>query len=197
MSRKASVVVIGFALALLILALLFALSPRSKQAEMLPQLDARQIAAMSDPLLRSDRMSSREAAHLFEVSLRIDRPDPAGQVLSLPAWIPGSYMIRDYARHVIDVDAESGGKPVALRKTDKSTWRAGVCEGPLLVRAVIFANDLSVRGAYLEELQAFLDDAQRDAASRDLRYELARTSEAPAALLRRALPVGALAGGRR
>jgi uncharacterized protein (DUF58 family) len=54
-----------------------------------------------------------------------------------------------------------------------------------------------VRGAYLEELQAFLDEAQRDAASRDLRYALARTSEAPAAVLRRALPVSALTGGQR
>jgi len=34
-------------------------------------------------------------AHLFEVRLLVARPDPAGQVFSIPAWIPGSYMIRD------------------------------------------------------------------------------------------------------
>ena len=60
-------------------------------------------------------------AHLFEVTCRIDKPDPEGQVFSMPAWIPGSYLIRDYARHVIAVKAESDGRAVPLRKIDKST----------------------------------------------------------------------------
>ncbi|MDX9707056.1 MAG: hypothetical protein RBT86_05700, partial [Azospira sp.] len=36
------------------------------------------------------------AAHLYEVTCRVDRPDPAGQRFALPAWIPGSYLIRDF-----------------------------------------------------------------------------------------------------
>ncbi|MGZ9030573.1 MAG: M61 family metallopeptidase, partial [Burkholderiaceae bacterium] len=38
------------------------------------------------------------AAHLFHVTCRVDQPDPAGQLFMLPAWIPGSYMIREFAR---------------------------------------------------------------------------------------------------
>ena len=41
------------------------------------------------------------AAHLFEVRVTVEQPDPAGQVFEMPAWIPGSYMIRDYAKHVV------------------------------------------------------------------------------------------------
>lgn len=48
-------------------------------------------------------------AHLFEVRLTVAEPDPAGQVVALPAWIPGSYMIRDYAKNVVSIRAEAGG----------------------------------------------------------------------------------------
>lgn len=96
-------------------------------------------------------------AHLFEVTCRVDRPDPGGQAFSLPAWIPGSYLIRDYARHVISVSAESDGAAIALRKTDKHTWQAAATTGPLLIRATIYAHDSSVRGAYLDYDHAFFN----------------------------------------
>jgi predicted metalloprotease with PDZ domain len=41
-------------------------------------------------------------AHLFEVRCTVDDPDPAGQRFRLPAWIPGSYLIREFARQFID-----------------------------------------------------------------------------------------------
>lgn len=96
-------------------------------------------------------------AHLFEVTCRIGEPDSQGQEFSMPAWIPGSYLIRDYARHVVSVEAECDGDDVALRKLDKSTWRAAAADGPLLVRATIYANDISVRGAYLDYDHGFFN----------------------------------------
>ncbi len=96
-------------------------------------------------------------AHLFEVSLTIASPDPAGQVLSLPAWIPGSYMIRDYARHIVSIRAESGGETVRLTSLDKSSWRAEKVAAPLTVTAEIFAYDTSVRGAHLDTTHAFFN----------------------------------------
>lgn len=63
-------------------------------------------------------------AHLFEVSCTVAEPDPAGQVFSLPAWIPGSYMIREFARNIVRIRAEADGAPCALEKLDKHTWRA-------------------------------------------------------------------------
>ncbi len=97
------------------------------------------------------------AAHLFEVRLTIADPDPAGQVLSLPAWIPGSYMIRDYARHVVGIRAESDGLNVELEKLDKSRWRARPVERELTVIAEIYAFDESVRGAHLDTTHGFFN----------------------------------------
>ena len=96
-------------------------------------------------------------AHLFEVTLRIARPDPAGQMLSLPAWIPGSYLIRDFARHIVAIAASCGARPVALDKRDKHTWQAAPCGAQLEIRYRIYAWDLSVRGAHLDNTHGFFN----------------------------------------
>ena len=96
-------------------------------------------------------------AHLFEIELVCATPDPAGQQASLPAWIPGSYMIRDFARHVVAIEARSGSRRIALEKTDKHTWRAAACRGPLTLRYRVYAWDLSVRGAHLDATHGFFN----------------------------------------
>ena len=97
------------------------------------------------------------AAHLYEVTLTVAAPDPAGQVLMMPAWIPGSYMIRDYAKHVVTIRAESDGLDVPLEKLDKSRWRAAPVERELTVTAEIYAHDRSVRGAHLDTTHAYFN----------------------------------------
>jgi predicted metalloprotease with PDZ domain len=90
------------------------------------------------------------AAHHFEVLLTVPAPDPAGQALALPAWIPGSYLIRDFARNVLEIAARASGRGVGVEKVDKSTWRCASCAGPLELRYRVYACDLGVRGAYLD-----------------------------------------------
>ena len=97
------------------------------------------------------------AAHLYAVTVTVDSPDPNGQVFSLPAWIPGSYMIREFARHIVQIDAESNGAPVALTKRDKHSWQAASCKGPLTLRYEVYAWDLSVRAAHLDQTHGFFN----------------------------------------
>lgn len=96
-------------------------------------------------------------AHLYAIQLTVPAPDPAGQRLSLPAWIPGSYMIRDFARHVVRLEAHCGGRPVRVDKLDKQTWSCAPCRGPLEVRYQVYAWDLSVRGAHLDQTHGYLN----------------------------------------
>ena len=97
------------------------------------------------------------AAHVFEVRLTVANPNPEGQEFAMPAWIPGSYMIRDYARHVISARAESDGRDVELTKLDKSRWRAAPVERELMLVLEIYAHDESVRGAHLDLTHAFFN----------------------------------------
>jgi predicted metalloprotease with PDZ domain len=112
---------------------------------------------MNDAPIRYRIVPKHPEAHLFEVSCTVADPDPIGQRFALPAWIPGSYMIREFAKHIVGIRAEVRGVPIKLTKLDKHTWRAAPCGGPLVVTAEIYAWDLSVRGAHLDTTHGFFN----------------------------------------
>ncbi|MFN0314486.1 MAG: M61 family metallopeptidase [Burkholderiales bacterium] len=96
-------------------------------------------------------------AHLFEVTCVVADPDPAGQRFALPAWIPGSYLIREFARNVTGIHAVSRGKPLRITKLDKHTWQCAPASGPVTVVMDVYGHDLSVRGAHLDTTHAFFN----------------------------------------
>src|SRR5690242_2998995 len=98
-------------------------------------------------------------AHLFDVSVTVADPAPAGHKFTLPTWVPGSYLIREFARHFVQVRAQCGEQPLAIQKISKSTWQAAPCNGPVTVVALVYAFDLSVRAAYLDETRAYFNGA--------------------------------------
>lgn len=97
------------------------------------------------------------SGHRIRIRLTIRDPDPAGQALSMPAWIPGSYLIRDFSRQVETIRATSGNRAIHVAKTSNHEWLCAPCEGPLQVEYTIYAWDLSVRGAHFDESHAFLN----------------------------------------
>ena len=84
-------------------------------------------------------------------------PEPSGQEFWLPVWIPGSYLVREFARHVLRVQAWCDGKAVAIEKIAKNRWRVAPCSGPLRLRYMVYAFDLSVRTAYLDAQRGFFN----------------------------------------
>ena len=74
-------------------------------------------------MIRYQIGSRLPASHYFDVSIHIETPDPAGQGLRLPNWIPGSYMIRDFARNLLDLRAEGDADELAIDQIDKSNSR--------------------------------------------------------------------------
>ncbi len=97
------------------------------------------------------------AAHLFAVTLQIAEPTAVGQTVGLTAWIPGNYMIRDFARNIVQIRAESNGRKIRLKKLDKHSWQAAPCEGPLNLNYQVYAWDLSVRAAHLDRTHGFFN----------------------------------------
>ncbi|WJF90631.1 PDZ domain-containing protein [Paraburkholderia bonniea] len=98
------------------------------------------------------------AAHLFEVTVTVAEPDPAGQRFVLPVWIPGSYMVREFARNIVTLRAFSEtGRKVRVEKTDKHRWQAAPLKGALTLRYEVYAWDLSVRSAYLDDTIGFFN----------------------------------------
>ncbi len=109
------------------------------------------------PPIRYRIVPREPEAHRFEIHCTVLDPDPAGQRFALPAWIPGSYLIREFARNVLGVRASSRRREVPIRKIAKDTWQAAPCSGPLTVFIEVYAFDLSVRGAHLDTTHAFFN----------------------------------------
>ncbi len=108
--------------------------------------------------IRYTIVPKQPAAHLFEVTVTVADPDPAGQRFMLPVWIPGSYMVREFARNIVTLRAvNEAGRKVRVEKTDKHTWQAAPVKGALTLRYEVYAWDLSVRAAHLDDTTGFFN----------------------------------------
>ena len=96
-------------------------------------------------------------AHLWRVTMTIVQP-AALQTLRLPVWIPGSYMVREFSKHLQHLQCRQSGQDVAATQTDKATWQVA-CESsqPLQVQYEVYALDNSVRTAWLDTARGFFN----------------------------------------
>ena len=96
------------------------------------------------------------AAGTYLVELEVNARDEL--LLRMPAWLPGSYMIRDMAAEVQSIEILCGSKKQLIQKIDKSTWRAKLNEKlqKVRIRYEVFAQDPSVRRAYLDDERGFI-----------------------------------------
>ncbi|QWE30881.1 M61 family metallopeptidase [Polynucleobacter sp. Adler-ghost] len=98
--------------------------------------------------------------HRFHVKLRIENPLPSGQILQMPAWIPGSYLIRDFSKQIETIEGFALSKPneaLVLERIDNDQWRLPKVTGPVEILTTVYAFDSSVRAAYLDTERAFIN----------------------------------------
>lgn len=96
--------------------------------------------------------------HRFEVNLLIKNPNPDGQRIQLPSWIPGSYLIRDFSRQIESITAfnvSKNGGEIPLKKINNSTWEIPPMSNPVNIKLTVYAYDTSVRTAYLDQERGF------------------------------------------
>ena len=96
-------------------------------------------------------------AHQWHITLKFQNPSDSSVVLKLPNWVPGSYLIRDFSRHIITISAECDGQPAALSQTAKNIWQTSPKSGHWVIRYTAYAFDLSVRGSFLDTNRGFFD----------------------------------------
>ncbi len=96
-------------------------------------------------------------AHLFRVTLNIAQPD-AQQVVSLPVWIPGSYLVREFAKNLQRLNAKQGRRQPAIQQLDKCSWQIDCKpDQPLTLSYEVYAFDNSVRTAWLDSQRGFFN----------------------------------------
>ena len=107
---------------------------------------------------------SKPYTHLLEVEMRVQIPAnlqvPNESDLVMPVWTPGSYLVREFERHVQDFAADANGRALDWTKVNKNTWRVKT-NGARQWRATyrVYANELSVRTSELNSDHAFWNNA--------------------------------------
>jgi predicted metalloprotease with PDZ domain len=98
--------------------------------------------------------------HLFHVDMSIEQPGES-VVVALPVWTPGSYLVREFARHVECLRAEDGaGVPLEVERLDKHRFRVAARGAALaVVRYRVFAHELTVRTCHLDGTHGFFNPA--------------------------------------
>ena len=96
-------------------------------------------------------------AHLFRITLTIAQPELQQQV-SLPVWIPGSYLIREFSKNLQRLTARQQGRSVGVHQRDKSNWQIDCVPSSALVLSYeVYAFDNSVRTAWLDLSRGFFN----------------------------------------
>ena len=123
----------------------------------MPRPAARPTLASPPAPVRHEVRAASLAGHRFAVRITVQRP-AATQRVSLPAWIPGSYLVREFARHLLPLHATQGQTARACRQLDKCSWDID-CDPrrPLVLHYEVYAFDHSVRTAWLDGERGFFN----------------------------------------
>ncbi len=98
--------------------------------------------------------------HLFEVTLQLSNYSSPLLDLKLPVWTPGSYLVREYAKHLQDFEAFSGEEPLTWRKVSKNYWQVETENvAQVTIKYSIFANELTVRTNHLDASHGYFNGA--------------------------------------
>ncbi|ASK27562.1 M61 family metallopeptidase [Neisseria chenwenguii] len=98
-------------------------------------------------------------AHQWHITLSFTRESAQTLEFSLPNWVPGSYLIRDFSRYITALSSTCNDAPAELVQLDKNTWQAAAQAGEWRIDYTIYAFDLSVRGSFLNTERGFFDGA--------------------------------------
>ncbi|NVK30941.1 MAG: M61 family metallopeptidase [Gammaproteobacteria bacterium] len=71
----------------------------------------------------------------------------------LPNWIPGSYLVRDFSRHIQMIICEQ----CTLTQISSGRWRGSADACDVSIRLVTYCNDHSVRECYVDDQRAFFN----------------------------------------
>jgi predicted metalloprotease with PDZ domain len=110
------------------------------------------------PLVRFHVSLKDTCGHRYHVKCTIEKKGEAPLKFSMPTWIPGSYLLREYAKDIVELTAtSSSGASIVCSKIDKCTWVCEASEGTVTIEYSVYAFDPSVRAAYLDQFQGFFN----------------------------------------
>ena len=120
---------------------------------------ARQPTPAPDPIRYTLSLPAPQT-HYVEVEAVVPTGGRAQIELEMAVWTPGSYLVREFSRHVEGVAAEAGGQARAVEKTAKNRWRVQTgSASAVTVRYRVYGREMSVRTNYIDQDFALINGA--------------------------------------
>ena len=105
------------------------------------------------------KITPNPLAHEWHIRLTFQQEHDLETEISLPNWVPGSYLIRDFSRHITTIRAFCNGEYAHLTQVKKNRWHTAPQSGEWEIYYTVYAYDLSVRGSFLTAERGFFDGA--------------------------------------
>src|SRR5690606_30248656 len=124
-------------------------------------------SAAAAPAIHFEVSFKEPQAHYAEVKMEISDLRKDYIDVKMPVWTPGSYLVREYSRHVESVEAcDADGALLAVEKIDKNTWRIQSDKAKKVTFSYrIYGFEVSVRTNFIDDSHAFLSPAEIGRAS--------------------------------
>ena len=118
-------------------------------------------SAFAAPRIHFEVSFSEPQAHYAEIKMEISDLRQDYIDVKMPVWTPGSYLVREYAKHVESVEAcDADGAYLAVQKIDKNTWRINADKADRVTLSYrIYGFEVSVRTNFIDDTHAFLSPA--------------------------------------
>jgi predicted metalloprotease with PDZ domain len=115
------------------------------------------LRSAQSPPIRFQIAMPEPQSHELVLAMEIPAmPERARLRIGMPAWAPGSYMVRDFARHIYDLEiTDLRGKPLPVVRLDKQRWEIASEGRPVRVAYRIFAFEETVRTSIFDDQHAF------------------------------------------
>ncbi len=97
--------------------------------------------------------------HQFHVEMELSKFKEKVLRIKLPVWAPGSYMVREFSKHINLVHAKNqSGKALKIKKEDKNTWLIETDNAEkIIVNYEVYAFDLTVRTSFLDHTHGYVN----------------------------------------
>lgn len=115
-----------------------------------------------NPELAYEVSMPHPGSHIFEVKLRVKNWQASTLNLKMPVWTPGSYLVREYAKHIQDWQAQDAQTDAILvsKKLSKNHWQIKTNNSrEIIVSYRVYANELSVRTNHLDHTHGYFNGA--------------------------------------
>ena len=116
----------------------------------------------NSPILAYTVAMSQPNSHIFEVTLQVSQWQGSMLELTMPVWTPGSYLLREYTKHIQYFSAyhSQSGKKLLSRKVRKNRWIIETKNiNYITINYQVYANELTVRTNHLDGTHGYFNGA--------------------------------------